>query len=179
MINLIPPVAKRAMLREYWQRVGVVWLLLLSLCIVLAALLTAPSFVLVQSQLSAYELQLQAAATAVSEQDALAAQVTLANTQATTVLAAGEVPRMSPYLEQLQQLTGSGISLTQIDVVRVERVITELAVVGTALNRESLTQFSARIEEDERFGEATVPLESLAANEDIAFTLRIAVTPEA
>jgi hypothetical protein len=178
MINLIPPVAKRAMLREYWQRVAIVWLLLLCGCMVLAGFLTAPSFVLVQSQLSAYQSQLQSAAALASEQDELAAMITRTNEQASTVLAAGQVSSMTPYLEQVRALATGDITLTRLEVVRTDTVISEVVVTGEAATRVSLTTFAERIEADERFSEAAVPLENLAANEDIAFTLQIAVTPE-
>ncbi|HMA79135.1 MAG TPA: hypothetical protein VKP88_08580 [Candidatus Paceibacterota bacterium] len=177
MINLIPPVAKRAMLREYWQRVALVWLLCLCGCMVLAGLLTAPSFVLVQSQLQAYQSQVQSAAAMASEQDALAETITTTNEQAATVLAAGQVPSMTAYLEQVRALANQGITISRIEVVRADTSISEVVVSGVADTRVSLTTFANRIESSPQFSEASVPLENLAANEDIAFTLQIAVTP--
>lgn len=175
MINLIPPAAKRAVRREYWQRVFVVWLVLLNVCLVLGGLLTAPSFVLVQSQLTAYQSQLESAAAVASEQDQLAATITDTNERARTVLAAAEVPAMTPYLERLRALASAGVAITQVRVIRTEALVTELVVSGEARSRESLRRFSEQIVADERFAAADVPLENLAANEDIAFSLSIVV----
>jgi hypothetical protein len=104
--------------------------------------------------------------------------ITRTNEQASTVLAAGQVSSMTPYLEQVRALATGDITLTRLEVVRTDTVISEVVVTGEAATRVSLTTFAERIEADERFSEAAVPLENLAANEDIAFTLQIAVTPE-
>lgn len=178
MINLIPPSAKRAMLREYWQRVAFVWLMLLSGVVLLVGVLTAPSFVLVQGQLQAYESQLQSATAVASEQDALTKIITTTNSQAETAYAAGQLANISQYLEAITALAGTGVTVTRFEVVRDAAVVPEVVVSGVADNRLGLTQFSERIEAAPLFTEANIPLENLAANEDIAFTLQIVIDTE-
>jgi hypothetical protein len=178
MINLIPPTAKRAMRREYWQRVVFVWLILLSGVLLLIGVLTAPSFVLVQSQLQAYELQLQSATAVASSQDELTDVITTTNTQTQIAYAAGELPNISQYIQAVTDLVGTEVTLSQFDVQRDGSLVPEIVVSGIATSRVGLTQFSERIEADPIFTEANIPLENLAANENIPFTLRIVINTD-
>jgi len=56
MINLIPPAARRAVTIEYWTRVVIIWLCLFLLAVIIIAVLQLPSYVLIKSQLRAYEI---------------------------------------------------------------------------------------------------------------------------
>lgn len=177
MINLIPPAAKRAMKREYWMRVGVVWLMLLTAVIMVAAALTTPAFVLVSTQLQAYESQMQTAEAAADEQQRLVEEVKLSNQQAQVAYTIGSVQHIIPYLSRVTELSGSSIELQQVSAKRNEaRVVETIEVAGTAATRQSLTAFSQALEFDPLFDEAKVPLSNLAEQEDISFMLSISVT---
>lgn len=179
MINLIPPVAKRNVKREYWLRVLVVWLFLFDFCILVAALLTTPSFVLVQGQLAAFEQQMQSAAAEASEQQALSDTIRHANEQAGTVLAVSSVDAITPYLERIEAIRTPAIQLTNLAVQRTETAVSSITVSGVAQTRQSLTGFSNALVADELFTAADVPLANLAANENLGFTIDIIVaTPE-
>jgi hypothetical protein len=153
-------------------------LLLLGVVLILAGFVTTPSFVLVQGQLQAYESQLQSAAAVATEQDTLTAIITEANTQASTAYAAGQLPNISNYLQAIKDIASPSITLSRFEVNRSDTVVSEVVVTGEAVDRISLTQFGEQIESAPQFFEANIPLENLAANENIAFTLRVAVTPE-
>ncbi|MAZ29755.1 hypothetical protein CL655_00520 [bacterium] len=163
------------MKREYWMRVAVVWLLLLGGLVVVAAVLTAPSFVLVESQLRAYESQIQTAAAVASEQRALTEEVTRANQLADTVYSVGTIPKVYPYLNRIAELQGEAVMLTRFSVTRVETAVASINVAGVAATRQSLTNFSDAVVADPLFTAADVPLSNLANNEDIAFSISIVV----
>jgi cell division protein FtsB len=178
MINLIPPQAKKQMKREYWLRVSVTWLLLLCGVLVVFGGLLVPSFVLIDSQLRAFEQQAASATAAASEQEGLKDEIATANREAAAVLALGTVPKISPYLQRIEALRGGGITLNQVRVIRTDSVVTEIEVSGVAASRETLTAFSSRLADDDWFTKAPVPFENLAANEDIGFVIPIGVAPQ-
>lgn len=176
MINLIPPAAKRAMKREYWFRVGVVWMLLLSIVLIVTMVLLGPSFVLVQTQLSAYQSELESATEAVAEQQALTASVRAANQRAEQVYQVGMVTPLNRYIERVQALQSADVTIRQISLEREATTVSSVTIVGTAATRNSLTAFSTALNNDALFSDADIPLSNLAANENIAFTLTVAVT---
>jgi len=177
MINLIPPTAKRVMVREYWMRVAYVWSLLLCTTLVLVATFLVPSFVLVGSQLAAYESQIVEAEAMASEQAALVATVEEANQQATHLNAVAEIVPTQSYINRIDALAGSNIKLTQISISRTELLVSTVLVSGVATTRENLARFRDALLAAEEFTAADLPLASLAANSDNIFTITLTVTP--
>jgi len=177
MINLIPPVAKRAMKREYWLRVGVVWMLLLVFVLLVGMALLVPSFVLVQSQLTAYQTQLATAAEAATEQKEQTKLVREANVLAQMVYEFGMVEPLNRYVTHIQQLHGPQIRVQQMQFTREDGRVKEIVVVGTAADRSSLTQFSTTLNSDPLFTDADIPLSNFAANENIGFSVTVTVVP--
>jgi hypothetical protein len=178
MINLLPPAAKKSFRHEYRLRVAIVWLLLFNLVLWVAAVLSAPSFVLVESQLQAYESQIQSANALAREQRELVETVTASNDIARQVNTVATIPKLKPFLMQAEALSGPDVRLSQLSVVRQGTTIESIEVAGIAATRRSLTDFSNALVADERFSEAVVPISNLAANQDIPFTLTIVVAPE-
>lgn len=178
MINLIPPAAKRGMKREYWMRVLVVWLFIGMVVLAVAAVLLVPSLVLVDSQLRAFATQLQTAAQAAEQQEALTDMVRDVNTQARAVAALGAVPSLNQYIDRVRAVQGPAITISNISIRREEDAsVAQLTLTGTAASRSSLTGFSNALVADPLFSKADVPLENLAANENITFSLTVVVTP--
>lgn len=176
MINLIPPAARQTMKREYWFRVGIVWVTLLIFVLLAAMVLLVPSFVLVETQLRAYESQLQTATQAAEEQEALTDMVRSANTQAQIVHQFGLVDPFSRYIDHIQELQNDAITIRQFELARDGAAVASVTIVGVAANRNSLTTFSAALNNDPLFSEANVPLSNLAANEDISFVITVTVS---
>lgn len=175
MINLIPPPAKRALRREYWTRITTVWLWLVVLVLAVSAIFAAPSFVLVSTQLDAYEQQLQAATAAADEQDQLAAAVQQSNSEAAAAYQLGTVTAFMPHYDAITGVQPADVTLQNFIFNREEGVITNIVVSGSATTRRSLTSFSEALVASPYFVSADVPLADLAAQQDLSFSLTIEV----
>lgn len=161
------------MKREYWMRVAIVWGVLLGGVIVTVSLLLIPSFVLVATQLNAYQSQIVAAEALASEQETLVATVREANLQAAHLNEIAQVEAVSPYITLVDQLAGQAVSITQFTVARDDLKIETITLDGVARSRESLAQFRDALVADAAFVSADLPLSSLAANSDNIFTITI------
>lgn len=165
------------MLREYWMRVAFAWSLLLCVVLILVAMLLVPSFVLVESQLAAYESQIVEAEAMASEQALLVTTVEEANQRAAHLNAVAEIAPTQPYINRIDALAGSDINLTQISISRTELLVSTILVSGVATTRENLARFRDALLAAEEFTAADLPLASLAANSDNAFIITLTVTP--
>lgn len=177
MINLLPPIGKKRVQREYLVRTAGVWALLLSAVLGVFVLLLIPTYVLLSRQLDALSLEIfrledaqeitiyQDSREQVEESNALAAQLA-------TDLHRKSVSDIVAQIEaaQTKNISLSGIVYTEEGGSRVE-------VSGTAATRESLVLFVETLKRSPSFLEATVPVGDLAPDRALPFTLTLIPAP--
>lgn len=178
MINLLPPTAKRAVVREYWMRVVVVWVLLLSFGMAIVAALQVPSYVLLSSQLTAYQSEYSNAQAKKNDYEAAEGEVTAINTLAQHVSAVAFESSATAIIDELDMLSGPTVALQGFDVVQEKGVVKEIMISGIADDRSSLATFSDRVAASDHFIEANVPISNLARDKDITFQIEVIPAPK-
>jgi hypothetical protein len=177
MINLIPPVAKRAVRHEYYLRVVVVylWLAVVSGVIVGTFLVSPLIFIHYQTQVVTEEFA--AAADQQAEATELVATVTQDNELLSELSVYAGVEPLLPLVAELQSIAGVDIIIANIKLVRGEDLaIPEVVVSGTAATRQVLATFEKELESVPYFGEIVLPLANLARDQDLPFQLTIPLT---
>lgn len=179
MINLIPPHARKQVQFEYWVRVFSVWLLVIAVALAMVLVFLLPAYVLINSQLSAYQETYKQA----SEQDAsykeLEAAVRTANAKAQQLLVGSDRLHFTEVLTEIETLAGAAVSIESVDMDRTDLgTIDALQVRGTAATRAALAAYRDAIEEQALFESAVLPISNLAKDRDVPFTITVTVATE-
>jgi hypothetical protein len=169
MINLIPPKAKKEVIKEYWVRVVSVWMLILGIGSLVTASLLLPTYVMVQQERSELEEQVAANTEVTSTYDASAAALTTAMQQARLLMSNSDVP-LTQYHQAIYTIAGSAITLSGLTYERAATT-TRINLQGVAASRQDLASFKDMLEAHPLFVDVVLPIESLIKNKDIDFSV--------
>jgi len=176
MINLIPPAAKHNLKKEYISRVATVWSWLGAFSIAVGVALLLPTLLFISLQ---YKALTADSNTAREMKESLVEAEALI--EDTTILAkhlnqASESRSFLFYIKTLEEITPSGVSLSEFVVSENGDKAPSIALSGLASDRASLSSFVDAIENSGEFLEAKLPLDSLAATKNIRFNLTVTPT---
>lgn len=171
MINLIPPLARAMIVKEYWLRVVGVWLFLLGTGCLLVASLLLPTYMLLRTELLALREQVaaNAAETATFDTSSTALATAMAEVR---LLQAMSTSTYTTDIAQLTKIAGSNVALESFAFATVDSKTT-ITITGTATTRAALASFRDAIESDERFVDAILPISSLIKDRDIEFSMTV------
>lgn len=174
MINLIPPIAKRNLIREYWLRVLIVWIVLTGIALLVGAALLLPPYVLIHSQIVVYESTASEAEAKVEDYRSVSRELVMASQLAQRLVEADQLDPLHPYLTQLIALGGESITITSIRLSRSpESTIQPINVSGRATDRQSLAAYRDRLLAEPAVAAVDLPLSNLATDQDIKFSLQV------
>jgi len=178
MTNLIPGSAKKKIVQEYWMRVVCAWVVLWSLCILVGVVLLWPTYVLLSGNNSAYAEFFSDATERSAEFEASGQQLAAATRQSIDIIQLSEQPTLSSILVDVWSAVGSvAVTIEDIDIIRseLEETLNPINITGEAVNRQALADFRLSLQSLPYVTAVDLPIENLAQNEDIAFTMTVAV----
>ncbi len=178
MANLIPQAAKRSIKIEYWIRVFSVWFVLFGIAALTLAVLNAPVYLLIGSQLETYSGLFEDANEQNTSYEKIEAEIVSANDNATLLIGMRNIDPVVPYIEQIESFVNTKITLTTFNVTRTNNAVSSVIISGMAVDRASLVDFSRAIESSDTFLEASIPLSNLAKDRDIPFTINAILTTD-
>ena len=175
MANLLPPFARKKLVREYWLRVGTVVFLMLALAMAAVGVMMVPTYVHLNNNLNAMQSFIQGA-----EEEQARTQEAQAAVQSTNRLVrllddSRERVSFSYYHDQLEQLAGTSVSIRQFQIMQREGSVEDLRIEAVATTRQALIDFLDTLQTHEEFGQVDVPIASLAQSENITFNVQIPV----
>ena len=175
MINLLPKSAKRSLLFEYWIRVVSVWLIVWSVVLFASAVILLPAYVLIHSQVEVYEESATAALEKVAVYENISTVLLQAGAEARMILNEATSPKLSYYVDQINGLLESGISINDINISRDANGIAPISIQGVAIDRQTLAAFRDRLQADPLVRDVNLPISNLAQDRDIIFSMTITV----
>lgn len=173
MINLIPPTAKKSILREYWLRVLSVWFAVWSIALLIGVAVLVPSYVLIVSQVKVYSESATKASQKILDFENVSKDLVRSSQLAGTLLSGLKDPRMSDYTARFKELQSSGISISKITVSRAEVGLGPAQLSGEAKNRQALADFRDRLRAQPEVSAVDLPISNLAKDKDIQFSLSV------
>ena len=173
MINLIPPIAKKRVLREYRLRVVSVWLILLSLALLVSSALVTPTLLLVNSLASANDANLSEVRQDQSANEEIADIIKKTNSVVLQVNQDESRIKFSELIYLLDSLSGDDVNLTQYTLSETEGKINEISLIGFAGTRAGLSDFRETLEQHEAFSDIKLPISNLAKDRDITFSMQV------
>lgn len=177
MINLIPPIAKKKIVQEYWLRFAVIMMIFSSIAIGVLLVLQAPSYILLSSQLRAYESQFQAAQLQQADLQTTEKTVKATNALAQHVSTPSLAANFSEVFSALETIASNEIRIVQFSSTRSTSSISDITLRGVATTRTALADFSNKVVEHPLFLEANVPISNLAKDRDIDFEIKVKPAP--
>lgn len=173
MINLIPPPAKKSVLREYWVRAVTVWLILWSLTLLASAAILLPAHVLVGSQVTTYKASAIAASEQTEDYEAVTTSLRQASREARLVVDEADKMLLSELIARFEELQEGGLEITEIAISRSEDGIAPIAITGVAADRQTLASFRDRLLAEAVAETVDLPISNLASDRDIRFTITV------
>lgn len=182
LTNLLPLQKKRAFKREYFLRLGVVGLLLLSAAAVFGGVLLLPSYLTFTQERKAKEIRLaQLEATLQNAQErALGERLGQLSEDATRLVRLESFPSGSTAVRTILQVSRPGIRLTRISFTPgVSEKDSTMMLSGTAATRDALRQYDAALSALPSVTASELPISTYAKETDLEFiiTLTGSLTP--
>jgi len=179
MTNLLPPTAKKQIVFEYWIRVFSVWVILWSVCLMISAALLWPTYILIVGSSAAYAGSVDDASERTAEYESISLSLSQATKQAETIISKERQTKLSAIFTDIEDASGQGVVLSGVTVNRNTSEIDPVKVQGVATNRQSLAEFKNRLETISYVESVDLPIENLAENQDIIFTISVTINNEA
>jgi dipeptide/tripeptide permease len=173
MINLIPPIVRKAIITEYWVRVASVWLFVFGLVGAAVFLFALPVYVLLNSQVDVYATSAAEAAKRVAEYDLSAGALVRANVMAQKIFELRDVERFSEIVQLLESLQGTDIVLDSFEFSHTANALAPVIVTGEAATRQSLADFRDALLSQKNISEVVLPISNLAKDKEIKFSISI------
>jgi hypothetical protein len=173
MINLIPPVVKKAVVKEYWIRVFSVGLFMLSVVSLIVMLFALPVYVLVSSQVEVYAESAARASEKIAEYDFSAGSLAKANQMAQKIFELRHYDSFADAVAQIEEVRGSNVVINGYEFSRKDQNLTPVLVSGEASTRQALSDFREALLKQKNIEDVILPISNLAKDRDIQFSLSV------
>ncbi len=171
MINLIPASAKKSLIQEYWVRVVSVWFLLWAVTFFIGIFSMVPSYVLLDSQVSAYKDSAESASEKIANYKKVSDELTRSGKLATIMKENFALGYTFDYVALVRNLEHSGITISEISIERTDKGIAPIRISGIAKDRQALAAFKDRALAEELITAVDLPISNLAKDRDIPFEI--------
>lgn len=175
MANLLPPFARKQLIREYWVRVLTLTLFMLAVVLLAIAIMLLPTYRTLSTQVAAMQDSLEDAEVEQARITASLTELQTTNRLLSYLRDVPATPSFTHYYYELQAIAGPGILITSINIQTNERVVSAVDMVAIASTRQGLIDFLDDLQRHPEFGRVAVPIENLAQSENIEFSVRIPV----
>ena len=179
MTNLIPPEAKKQLVRLYWIRLVSAWTILWALALCIGALLMYPTYLLISGTSAAYAETVANVVERTQAYDEMVSKLDTSNKEAQRIVKGSLQSKLSDVLADIWSVNGQGIEISGVQLSRTTSGLAPFRLTGEAADRQALASFRDRLEALAYVEQVDLPIENLAQNQDISFTVTVIVKKEA
>jgi hypothetical protein len=173
MINLIPPIVRKAVIKEYWARVISVFLFIVSIVSFGIFVFALPVYVLVSDQVDVYAQSAAEASKRVAEYDLSAGALIRANQMAQRIFELRQVDKFTEVVTLLESMQSTDIIIKTFTFDRVKGEIGPVMISGDATTRQALADFRDRLMRQPEVSDVVLPISNLAKDRDIQFAISV------
>lgn len=170
MINLIPPSAKKGVVKEYWKRVITVWLFILGTSFLILSVFLLPTYVRLQSEIAALQASVGTSKEHIATYDVSNTELTSVSKKAEYVLGSKQSVNFSEQITNIESKATNKITLQDFDFTNIGGQVS-LKISGMASTRQDLVNFKEALEKDVIFDSVVLPIENLIKSQDILFVM--------
>lgn len=148
----------------------------LALALVMVALMAAPIYISIQSEMSQIRTSVRSAEKQSATIEANIQTVQEANKKVAHLLSGDVTLPLSAYITAVEAQVGDGVEILDISLVRLEDGrVAEIRVGAIGTDRQAVLDFLDALSQHRMFGDVQVPLSSLAQSTAIEFSVTIPV----
>lgn len=174
-MNLLPQMARKELLKEYWVRV-------MSVCAILVAFAAAgvsaaflPSYVLMESKQTALGSERAALAGKDASIASVEEVVLYTNTLAASLKQKESLDDFYSLIVAIKDIVPSGVTLQSYVLQRSTTRVETIEVTGIAVSRDALIAFQEGLRAHERVGDAVIPIKDFVQERDLPFAVTIII----
>ncbi len=173
MFTLLAEQQKKKLFRQYRLRLLSLIAFFLSLLLLVAAVLLLPSRIMLGIEKGALQSEKDEFEKSVSTENSKDLISTLDDIKSRVTLAEPTDTRLFTSLQTVLAKRPAGVSVTSIDYTRGEGAPSSLSLRGIANERTKLIEFYKVLQKESGFSEIFLPVESLAKETKVPFTIGI------
>ncbi len=180
LTNLLPPKRQRALLRDYFLRLGAIGVVLLGVLIFSATLLLVPTYLFLVDSAHAKETRLAATESTISSLNDSGLSVRLAalTSDAAALTALANTPSASGVIRSILAISRPDVTLSGFTYTpTVAGTQGTIAVSGIAATRDALRNYQLALQGAAFAISATLPVSTYAMGANIAFTITVTLAP--
>lgn len=180
LTNLLPLERQHELFREYFLRLSVVFIALVTALVLVAAMLLLPTYIFLTQSAATKEARLAniESVLASSDEKILSAHLNTLSSNATILLATEKISSVSAILRSALAVPRNGISLSGfVYAPATGNVPGSLSLSGTSQTREALRAYQLALESAPFAVSADLPVSAYAKDTNIVFTITVILTP--
>ncbi len=180
LTNLLPYERQHALVREYFLRLGVVIVVLLTAITCVAALLLLPTYVLLSASSNAKEMRLASMKSTLSAADeaALSTHLTALSNNMSILTTIARIPSVSTIIRTMLAVSRPGIKLSSLGYkAATPKSPSTIVITGTSATRDALRNYQLALEGVPSIQSANLPISAYAKDTDIAFVVTVTLAP--
>ena len=180
LTNLLPSERQKALSRDYFFRLGVVSVVLMSILVLAAAVLLVPTYVFLVKSISAKETRLATIESVLSSADeaTLSTRLTALTNDATILMALADAPSASVVVRSVLAVSRLGVTLSSFTYTPAAgKTPGTLLVSGIAATRDSLRSYQLALQSAPFTLSAALPVSAYAKDSGITFTVTVILAP--
>jgi hypothetical protein len=173
MINLIPPAARKSVIREYWLRVAAIWMFLIGTGLLLVSVLLLPTYMQILIQMGGITKTTDDTTARVASYDGLVAELALANTRAGVLTSNSTAEPLSVYIENIEAVSGSAVTINSYAYEMLATGEAKITLAGIAARRGDLASFRDTLSTDPQYRTVELPISNLIKERDLLFSIEL------
>lgn len=180
LTNLLPIERQRLIVREYYVRLGVVIVVLMTSIILAAGVLLIPTYVFLVGSSNAKELRLSnlKSTLASGDESTLSSRLTALSSDIATLTTLSNSPAASAIMRMVLNVSRPGIKISGlVYAAAVEDIPGTIAISGTAATRDALRNYQLALQNTPTIASADLPISAFAKDASIPFTITVTLAP--
>lgn len=180
LTNLIPLDRQRAISREYYLRLGVVVVSLLTAITLVAAILLAPTYIFLAASSKAKQTRLANIESTISSADevTLGVRLTTLSNNIATLTTFESMPSVSTIIRTILGVSRPGITLSSFAYTSaVPKFPRKLIISGTSATRDALRNYQIALQNVPLVLSVDLPISAYAKDINIMFTISVTFAP--
>lgn len=180
LTNLLPSERRAALSRNYFIRLGVVVVLIVTVLIVISMVLLVPTYVYLRDSASTKEAHLASIESVLSSTDeaGLSARINALTSNAATLSMLTQVRSPSMIIRSMLAISSPGIALTGFSYTPASGKNTGMLVInGMAETRDALRSYQIALQGASFAHAADLPVSAYAKDSNIQFTITVTLAP--
>lgn len=180
LTNMLPLERRRALVRDYSLRIGVVAAILVTVLVASSAILLLPTYSFLTDSIAIKEEHLANIESTFSSADeaALSVRLSALYDDASILSKLKDAPSMSAIIREILNIPHAKIVLSGfVYAPAVGKNLGTLIISGTAASRDSLRNYQMALQSEPFASSVALPVSAYARDTDIAFTITVTLAP--